>query len=593
MRHKAYHEYLIVFLVYFILTLIFTYPLSMKPGIVFDYIDYFQNIWNFWWIKKALLRLHTSPYFTSYLFYPQGTKLVFHTLSLYNSVLSIPLQMIFSRPTVYTILFLSSFVLSGFGTYLLVLYLTRNRFGAFLAGIIYSFSPFHQEHLSEINIASIQWIPFFCLYLMKTFWEGKVKDAILCAVFFTLVSLCSWYYALFLVLFTCLFIVYHLILREKRLWDPKLLKNFGIIILLSAILISPFTYPLIKEALSDSSYLYAPSFHLAGLLGIRYPEGSLTFWPAALGYMVTFLSIYFILKIRDKKTHFWSFMTIFFFILTLGPYLIFLYKAYPQIPLPMAILQKIPIISAIRYPYRFMVLVMLGLAVMSGFVCKMFTNSLKGKIILFFITSLIIFEYLSIPLPVPSSSITIPKIYGIIAADKGDFAIMDVPLNIYCSAFSMYYQTFHEKKIVGGYISRTPPSALEFIHGNQFVRLLLNLTSFRLFKKDKIDFKKDVELLKEKNIRYIIFHKDFLLRKRPSISLSLWKGLVPYSVSKTKIWPRYTDSKHRGISPKDAFATEAELQEFIQFITSILGRPIFEDRDIVAYKIVKNGKGTI
>src|SRR5439155_130544 len=50
-------------------------------------------VWNIWWVRESLLRLHQNPFFTSYLFYPDGVPLVFHTFSFSLGLASVPLQL--------------------------------------------------------------------------------------------------------------------------------------------------------------------------------------------------------------------------------------------------------------------------------------------------------------------------------------------------------------------------------------------------------------------------------------------------------------------------------------------------------------------
>ena len=64
---------------YLLLTILMTWPtvLHLTDGIPGDGFDGWQNYWNLWWVKEALLVLGTSPYFTDYLYPPIGTNLLF------------------------------------------------------------------------------------------------------------------------------------------------------------------------------------------------------------------------------------------------------------------------------------------------------------------------------------------------------------------------------------------------------------------------------------------------------------------------------------------------------------------------------------
>src|SRR6266446_6302501 len=53
--------------------------------------DGFQNMWNLWWMRYALLDLHTNPFFTDYIYYANDTDLLFHTFGPLHGVLALPL----------------------------------------------------------------------------------------------------------------------------------------------------------------------------------------------------------------------------------------------------------------------------------------------------------------------------------------------------------------------------------------------------------------------------------------------------------------------------------------------------------------------
>src|SRR4051812_45280076 len=80
---------------YLLLTLALTYPIARD---LFTRVpgggDAWQHVWNLWWVKHALLDLHTNPYHTSLIYYPDGVNLYFHTLVLMAGLIGIPLQLL-------------------------------------------------------------------------------------------------------------------------------------------------------------------------------------------------------------------------------------------------------------------------------------------------------------------------------------------------------------------------------------------------------------------------------------------------------------------------------------------------------------------
>jgi hypothetical protein len=191
-----------IVIAYVILTIIFTYPVFFSDIQVPGGGDTYFYLWDLWWFRTALLDF-SNPYFTPYLFHPTGLNLAFSAVTPFNALLSIPLQSIFGLIRTYNILFLISFIIAGYGTYKLTRYLTGNSQAAFIAGLIFMFSPYHFAHsLGHLNLTSIEWIPFYVLYFLKTINEKNVKNAIYSAFFLLLVALSEYTYVVYLSAFT-------------------------------------------------------------------------------------------------------------------------------------------------------------------------------------------------------------------------------------------------------------------------------------------------------------------------------------------------------------------------------------------------------
>ena len=110
-------------LLYAVAALVLTWPLAQHfgthmPG---NGIDDPALGWNLWWIKTRLLnQLSLDIFHARWMFHPIGINLAFYTLTPLNGLLSIPLQLGLNLVIANNILLLSSFVLSGYGTFLLV-----------------------------------------------------------------------------------------------------------------------------------------------------------------------------------------------------------------------------------------------------------------------------------------------------------------------------------------------------------------------------------------------------------------------------------------------------------------------------------------
>ncbi|MBE7473879.1 MAG: hypothetical protein DPW09_13100 [Anaerolineae bacterium] len=215
-------------LIYFLLTILMTWPtvLHLTDGIPGDGFDGWQNYWNIWWVKKALLELGTTPFFTDYLYPPNGASLLFHTLNIFNSFWTLPIQLNFGLAIAYNAVVLVSFTLAGYGGYLLALdTLNRLRFtgrglrpAAFVGGLVFTMSPFHFAHLlGHMQVFSMIWPPFYVLWLLRTLQPpsplrrgvgGEVRNAALACLFLILATLVDWYHTLYLLIFTGLMLAW-------------------------------------------------------------------------------------------------------------------------------------------------------------------------------------------------------------------------------------------------------------------------------------------------------------------------------------------------------------------------------------------------
>ena len=116
---SRFRRHLTVLAIYTLLSLLLTLPLALRltthvPG---DGIDDPALAWNLWWLKHSLIDRQINPFASQWMFYPIGINLAFYTLTIWNGLLSIPLQTAFSVVVASNLLLLSSFVLSGYGAY--------------------------------------------------------------------------------------------------------------------------------------------------------------------------------------------------------------------------------------------------------------------------------------------------------------------------------------------------------------------------------------------------------------------------------------------------------------------------------------------
>ncbi|MFH1835005.1 MAG: hypothetical protein ABH851_02325 [Methanobacteriota archaeon] len=272
------------------------------------------------------------------------------------------------------------------------------------------------------------------------------------------------------------------------------------------------------------------------------------------------LTITVLFLVRDKVLSFWIFTAILFYSLSLGP-VVKLFESTCEFPTPYLLLFFAPGGTIFRTPYRFYAVFTVALSILFalGF-ANLYEKTGQRKLLSSVVVALVFFEFLLQPISLTDASL--PKVYDIIKDNPGDFAILEVPIPpvIYhiengTLTYSMpqiqYYQTYHGKKIIGGYVERHPPSVLEFIDENSPFCELRN--AFSGSRKQDCVGEPSIESLRGYDIQYIIVHKDFI-------------RTFPYS-------------------------DESTLPKVEVIVKEIVGEmnPIYEDENIAAYRIQVTG----
>ena len=212
----------LVLVVYVLITLAMTYPLlpAFARAIPGDGFDGWQNYWNLWWVKTALLDLRTQPFFTPLLYAPTGVSLLFHTLNPFNGLLTLPVQIAWKLIPAYNLVVVFSFAVGGFGAYLLARQSLglgqKSHLPAFAAGLVFTFAPVHVAHLlGHMQVLSLEWIPFYTLYLLRLAQPERspsrgrrAHDVLMASLFLVLIALCDWYFVLYCMMLTAVIVAW-------------------------------------------------------------------------------------------------------------------------------------------------------------------------------------------------------------------------------------------------------------------------------------------------------------------------------------------------------------------------------------------------
>lgn len=224
------------------LSVLFTWPLvlnflpgstNMAPGTLI--VDRDQILWDLWWVGRAIGTGH-NPFVTDFIWYPTPVSLYYHTLNLFNGLLVLPLVSLLPLTVLYNFIILFSFVMGGYGSFLLVRYLCGNRWAALVGSVVFTYSAYHIATMRGIlQLTALEWVPFFVLFLLRAVyappWRTRrdvalwaLRRALPAAFSLFLVSLVDWYYTMYALMLAPLLGLYLLV---RFLWERMGAKTSG------------------------------------------------------------------------------------------------------------------------------------------------------------------------------------------------------------------------------------------------------------------------------------------------------------------------------------------------------------------------------
>lgn len=512
---------------YLLLFIVLTYPAVQyfSSHLFADAGDGLQNLWNLWWVNKAVTELHQSIWQTNYLFAPEGTSLVNHALSPLKGYLAIGFLQVFSLGQTYNALVILTFVLTGFTTFLLTYSLTKSYWASITGGFIFSFSNYHFAHLEgHLNVISFEWIPLFILFWLRFLSRPSLSGGFVSAVSLYTVLLSDYYYFFYSLALAMLLGLWKIWkMEEKRgLYLRQLLLPLGFFILLVVVSAGQLIWPLLSLVSQDSlvgehlTKEYSLDLLAAIIPGGHWRFADLTkfYWlnlpgnihetSVHLGLSILILCLF---TWRNRKqvgsdeVTFWFISLALFWILSLGPVVQIWGRELSGVMLPYAWLEKVfPLIRLAGVPIRMMMMVTLSVAVISTYGLGYLLRENKGKLgFLFLFIALLFLEYL--PKPLTLFNLTQPLYIKLLknAPDRG--VVLDLLSD---DKLTLYYQTIHEKPLAGGSLSRIPKSVI--------VKQAQLLAA--VYKKE---YKK---LCRDFQVRYILTHKQMVnLDDDPSVKI--------------------------------------------------------------------------
>lgn len=488
-----------IFLTCFI-ALSFFYLTSFYPNLWATHLlgnideDGSQFVWNAYQMKEVLGG-HQSLFKSDLLFYPYGTSLLFHT---YSPLMSL-IAAISPNPLLSINIFIFlHFIFSAYFTYLLSKFFGLKSSWSLFISFVFTFSGYKIMHLAgHYNLMQTASIPLFLLVFFKSF-PLDIKEGffskfglnkfiyLLLISFFALVS--DYIILVFLIFFVLAYFLYYAWYRYMPKQKTRIIAF--VILLFSA----SFFIPILKKNgmedhgafwwRDDWMALITPTWdsylkknlmpfsnHWRNIFGIKTSD-------AFLSFSIIVFSIFSFLKFRKTKKEpllqFFFFTALFFFMLMM-PEILIQNKSIGFFPT--AFYHFIPGINNMRIPQRFVMFFLLCLCLLLSHLWKNANSKLINIIPLVLIA---FFTFENFGYEFTFSEIKSRPAFEYLKSQSGT-VLLSLPTGIRDGEIKkgnfenrhLAWQSFHEKKLIGGYISRVNQNLRNKYSMNKFMHYLM------------------------------------------------------------------------------------------------------------------------
>jgi len=550
----------IVALLYSLLTVCFTYPLIQNfasgfLGIAND--DSAQYIWNFYTFWNNVQQ-GQNLFYSNEIFYPYGSSLVYHTYTpsisiwgvFFNDVLSINLNIFFH------------FLCSALGGFYFAKLFLKNNFSAFFVGLIFAFSPYKLLNLPlHYNLILTANIPWFCYFYVQSIRVNpslyfiqiiSVKHFSIAFILLLSSVFCDYHVFFFMMYFAIFYILIHLYFLSdflcKHWWKILPISLVAFHLFIDYLLHHGFKHGEGFYWSSDFLNLYIP--HQYSLLYNKiFPKLSQynyfrknadihaqIFIGYAFSAITIVASMLYIFKknYRNKNTTIFLILSVIFIMISIprGHF-----AGIKTLNFPFGILHFLPILEKLRVSARFMSMVYLFLPI---FTFSVLESYFKKRYTVYAISFCAILftaiEYKTFNFPVFSKKDIPNSIYTLKQEPKS--ALLCLPTGLKDGSKEigdfetnqLFYQTIHQKPIIGGYISRIDSNLIKKHHSDKIISEVFALSQ-NPNKYPEMLYPKDIQLFFDiYKVKYFLVKNEIFT---PSIHSFLQRILKDKKIRKT------------------------------------------------------------
>jgi hypothetical protein len=474
--------------------LVLTHPLAQHPAsTVLDdgTLDCFQFIWNLWWVRVSLVELHTNPFFTRWLFHPDGVSLLFHTLSASLGVASIPLQLVLPGGvvTAHNVLVIAAPAFLLVGTALLAHEVTGDPWAALAAGCLATLTGAIVWFLPIIYLTSTYLAAFVLWAWWRLHRRRRARDVALVLGLLAMLVFAAQEYAMMTLTVLALDTAARLAMPHRlglaRAWGRGTLATWAIVVVglgaLAAVAArNPGAPPPVRQLLLGSAHLSA--FVSPPWLGEPGPPFRMVLYLGTAPLLLAVGTAW----LGGRRAVFWALITIALLLMACGPFVGLTHPLaafWPHVPSDIREIppghvrgpyyyafQLVPFLRVFRGAYRWIAVAEIALAVLAatGIAGLRARLAPRARMV---VTAIVLATTLVLGLADvrgrtnPAVPATVPAAYAALRDDPEPAAILELPTGLTQEVFSnlssrwMFYQTAHRKYLLEGTVARLPPGA--------------------------------------------------------------------------------------------------------------------------------------
>lgn len=511
-------------------TVLMTYPLILHLGdgwLPYLSNDLFMKVWDIWWLDRVVGGT-SLPGYASELFYPLGLDMTYHSISWTFSALAWLFVPMAGVAGAFKLTVLVSIFTTAYSAYLLGYWLLKDRSAAWIAGAIYGFAPNYIAHSwSHAEVTLLAPIPLTVLLLSQGITRGSLLASVAAGLMFGLVGWTGLYIFGFATI-TLVPVTLYLALDKRRWRERRFWYLLAAFVAASALVLLPRLLPIANStdllayvidnkyqpyAQTDLlSYLIPSTYHpvfrpLVADVASRFGHNATL--PQYLGLAPVALSLSALFAYRDRRTKLlWAGIGLVFLVLSAGVFLRFNGQMYEHIRLPASLLEPITLFRTVR-PHWYHIGLLLPLAILSAYGFNHWATASAGNravhtLFLLLVPALLLFEYWNGFSPM--QRISASPIYSQIAAEEGEFAVIDLPMGYHESKYYLYLQTLHQRPIVEGATGRMPGDAYRYIEQNALLSLWVNASELECSAIQNDTLQAAIDQMVADGFRYVLVH---------------------------------------------------------------------------------------